>query len=637
MVSNVMYSCGLRGYSRNLTVVVAHGSGTPAYLSEDITGHLYVQTSIWSCDHLDAVVSWHANCRRQHPECAKTLSGSQEFDVTNVPLPTRCIEVKVDHTSNPPSYTYVLRETAGQLGKYVTLSHRWGPDAESCKTTKATFACRKGECTHDACRLSPISRLFRDAGMLSAGIGVKYIWIDSLCIVQDDEDDWDRESRLMGEYYQHSWLTICATTLATTGGLFGPISDEYHPRVTRLPYRSRRHGTQEGWFYVQYMENAFLSGDYQKNIKRSSLLKRGWVFQEWMMSRRILTFSGQGGLFVQCQREAPHSLHGDTVNGQSSSSETNYENDLFENKTPSASWISIVETYSGLELTRLTRDRLIALSGLAREFGRTARSETKYLSGLWGRQCEGLLWEQSTPGDRVRVRGIATWSWASMAIPMKDDDGMTRHDDQGQEILSGMPVRWPSESGSAMIVVCQWKAETEIVREDATAITISPWMDTYDRPDRFFKLNLIGKLLPIQIHGSFQQYKDAAIISALTDNDPDFCRDTWRTVTVSSEPDLISGWASLEHPDYQSDEHVLGCTSIYALVVMKSRKRASGWSLGLTDGWLGRQPILAVLFLKIASEESSDSLYERVGCGRLFGTEVNKMFRDAENQDIWLV
>jgi hypothetical protein len=523
------------------------------------------------------------------------------------------------------------------MGKYITLSHRWGPDAESCKTTKATLACRKGECTHDFCDLSPISRLFRDAGMLCAGIGLRYIWIDSLCIVQDDEDDWDRESRLMAEYYQHSWLTICATTLATTGGLFGPISDEYHPRVTRLPYRSRRHGDQEGWFYAQCMEHAFLSGDYQKNIKRSNLLKRGWVFQEWMMSRRILTFSGQGGLFVQCQREAPHSVHGDAVNGLSSSSQTNYESDLFENKTSSASWLSVVETYSGLELTRLTRDPLVALSGLAREVGRTAGPETQYLSGLWGRQCEGLLWEQSTPGDQVRVRGIPTWSWASMAVPMKDDDSATRQDAQGHEILSGMSVRWPPESGSAMTVVSQWKTEMEIVREGAPAVKISPWMDTYDRPDRFFKLNLTGKLLSIQIHGSFQRYEDAAIISALTDKDPDFRRDMWRTVTVSPEPDLISGWASLEHPAYQNDESVLGNTSIYALVVMKSRKRAGGWSLGLTDGWLGRQPIFAVLFLKIAGEVGSDSLYERVGSGRLFGTEVDKMFREAEDQDIWLV
>ena len=472
--------------------------------------------------------------------------------------------------------------------------------------------------------------------MLSAEVGVRFIWIDSLCIVQDDENDWDRESLRMAEYYQHSWLTICATTLATTGGLFGSIADEYHPRMTRLPYRSRRNGDQEGWFYVQCMESTILSGDYQKNIQRSNLLKRGWVFQEWMLSRRLLTFSGEGGLFVQCQREAPHSLHGDAVNRKSSTAEKVFESDLFEEKKPSLSWISIVETYSGLELTRLTRDRLVALSGLAREFGSQAGPDIPYLSGLWGGQCEGLLWEQNLHGGRVRIKGIPTWSWASMAVPVNSDDGATRRDAQGQEFLSGMAVRWPPESGHAMTVVCQWEGETEVVRDDTSTMDAASCVDTQFRADRFFKLKLTGKLLPIQIHGSFGRCEDAAFLSTLTDKDPDFRRDMWRTVTVSSEPDLISGWASLEHPDYQNDEVIIGDGSLCALVIMKN-KSVGGWSLGLTDGWLGNQPIFAVLFLKTTGGVNSGITFERVGCGRLFGTAVENMFKEAELRDIWLV
>lgn len=82
---------------------------------------------------------------------------------------------------------------------------------------------------------------------------------------------------------------------------------------------------------------------------------------------------------------------------------------------------------------------------------------------------------------------------------------------------------------------------------------------------------------------------------------------------------------------------VLGDGSLRALVIMKNRKRAGGWSLGLTAGWLEYQPIFAVLFLKKSSSQADSGItFERVGCGRLFGTEVDKMFREAEAQDIWL-
>lgn len=141
---------------------------------------------------VEALGLWHDECRAEHPECSKTFSNLDSFDVEDVPLPTRCVEVLIDHSQHGigGAYRYVLRDTKGQRGKYIALSHRWGAETERCKTTRRTLRCRMDDCPArgrpcDVCRGRdlPISRLFEDAAKLSLQVGVKYIWIDSLCIV----------------------------------------------------------------------------------------------------------------------------------------------------------------------------------------------------------------------------------------------------------------------------------------------------------------------------------------------------------------------------------------------------------------------------------------------------------------------
>ncbi|CAH0032945.1 unnamed protein product [Clonostachys rhizophaga] len=194
--------------------------------------------------------------------------------------------------------------------------------------------------------------LFRDTGQLSARLG--YIWIDTLCtIVQNDNEDWEKESAKMADYYQNPWLTS-QRSLSVDGGLFGDIPSESIPRITRLPYRDED-GVQHGYFHVH----------------QSSLLSRGWVCQEWLLSRRILSFS-RTVLFVQCQTESPRGLLGDSVNGTAQYGSTGISIrgiDTLSSSTILESWFAVVEVYSGLELKILGEDRLIALAGVAKELG----------------------------------------------------------------------------------------------------------------------------------------------------------------------------------------------------------------------------------------------------------------------------
>lgn len=589
-------------------------------MSGDIRGRFEPQTSTWSPSNFDAIQAWHSNCRTDHKECSKTFARFETFDVEDVQLPTRCIEVIVDqpeqvepdsqHSSgidNIESYRFVLRRTKGRRGKYIALSHRWTADATACKTTKGTVRCRMGKCKKSACAACggndlPISQLFKDVAILSAKVGVQFVWIDSLCIIQDDVSDWERESAKMARYYQYSWLTIYATCITSNGGLFGPIPREYQSRITRLPYRDKE-GCVQGHFYVQYMAEEFLNGDYNTDVNKSKLLRMGWVCQEWLLSRRCLTFSGTGDPYVECQRESPHLLAREAKRGDGSPTDLSLQKRLsmvFLSSTNRqshliiSSWLKIVEIYSGLELTRLKRDRVVALSGLAREFGTIIESRGhSYISGLWWRYLSCLLWEQAAiPGEhsRVRVAGIPSWSWASIAVPVRDETGVVRQDEHGEEILSGLPVRW-SVLNDDTADVCQWGTNCQVIEvdgqtfeprfESANTLAGSAGFDNYSTAARFIMIEMTGKVITAQVHGYFPQPTDSAVAASMTSHPSRFGREMWRSVTIASEPELITGWASLEHPDYQA---INGSIALPALILKKTRVKWGGYG---TSNWLG--------------------------------------------------
>ncbi|KAJ3569692.1 hypothetical protein NPX13_g5993 [Xylaria arbuscula] len=200
--------------------------------------------------------------------------------------------------------------TEGKKDKYIILSHRWGPDTFAARTSKDNYEWR---CTEGVSANSPngVTPLFYEAGQLAFRLGVRYIWIDSVCIVQDDAADWRRESVKMAQYYQYAWLTIAATHTTEDGRLFRDIAVTDLTRVTRLPYRGVD-GEQSGYFYLQGADAKGLAADYISTVGNSELTRRGWVYQERILSQRLLAFS-EFGMFLQCQTGGPQSVVGDRV------------------------------------------------------------------------------------------------------------------------------------------------------------------------------------------------------------------------------------------------------------------------------------------------------------------------------------
>lgn len=145
---------------------------------------------------------WLQTCLERHSDCREQ---------TEAKLPTRVINIGSNSDKQPP---YVM-ETHGRSGTYVTLSHRWGhPPPLETKLSNL-------ERHKDAVPLADIPPTFKEAFQLLRFLGIRYIWIDSLCIIQDSEMDWATEAAKMAEFYSKSLFTLSATSArSSVDGLF---------------------------------------------------------------------------------------------------------------------------------------------------------------------------------------------------------------------------------------------------------------------------------------------------------------------------------------------------------------------------------------------------------------------------------
>ncbi|KAI0545820.1 heterokaryon incompatibility protein-domain-containing protein [Xylaria curta] len=340
-------------------------------------------------------------------------------------LPTRVIDVGTKDTAPK------LLESGGRKAKYVTLSHCWGKrEYHPLRTTEASLSGHYNEIPW-----TDLSQTFQDAILITRELGIQFIWIDSLCIIQDSPADWETESARMAEIYLHSHLTLSAT--ASSDGSGGCLRSRAPDGVERKNDTTLRTGEKlrniplnlgETDIFIRkaakqthdIMHQRFK--DYQDN---SPLLSRAWVYQETVLSPRTIHFH-QEELVWEC-REALRCECGycDSIHHPQALLHPGwkkpYTGFLFQSEDPEKfylyeQWASIVWAYSSLKLTR-NSDRLPALSGLASLFAK--RLEDSYLAGLWFRDLHiGLLWERewevACRRPTMSEPAIPTWSWASI-------------------------------------------------------------------------------------------------------------------------------------------------------------------------------------------------------------------------------
>ena len=180
------------------------------------------------------------------------------------------------------------------MGQYVTLSHRWPTDpSKHFITTKASMEKRKS-----GVRLDEMPVAFQDAVTLSRKLGFQYLWIDSICIIQDDPEDWDFQSALMGQIYHRATITVmaAATMRMANNGSQQLLTEGFLRRrsppvlqTVKMKYHSQD-GRMKGRWYIRAQEPLLL--DYL------DLLTRGRVLQEQLLSRRKIIYKPDQMLWV---------------------------------------------------------------------------------------------------------------------------------------------------------------------------------------------------------------------------------------------------------------------------------------------------------------------------------------------------
>jgi hypothetical protein len=226
------------------------------------------------------VVEQLTNCSKNHQLCG-SIRESQ--------LPTRVLDVS--------DGSIKLRESHGSSGQYVCLSHCWGKK-QMITTTTANYQSHLTMVSWHA-----LPKTFQDTIDFTRRLGVKFLWIDSLCIVQDDRDDWEIEAGRMASVYENSLVTLSASSASDSSmGCYSspaatniahslaiaPPTDAELPENTQLPTH-RNILVRERLHHIRLRDTRTRTMTDLSRI--FPLESRAWCFQERMLSPRTINFT----------------------------------------------------------------------------------------------------------------------------------------------------------------------------------------------------------------------------------------------------------------------------------------------------------------------------------------------------------
>ena len=360
-------------------------------------------------ESLGIVKRWLQSCEERHALCGQE----------NGCIPMRLLDVGVGEGESGEMVRLVMTDGWGgssALPRYACLSHCWGAKKPNNMTKRETLM--------DNMRGIPfeeLPRTFQDAVSVTRALGIDYLWIDSLCIVQDDEGDWAAHVEVMANVYQNAYITLAAGASEDSEGGFFRTADKIYADPKSIEVPLHRRGSVKATIYLRQRLSHI---DEKKRHNRMPLETRGWAFQERLLSRRFLCF-GAHEVQWECHEETACSCSTTTDgfnnrrnDGKPSfplCSATKYE--LVRIKTMdreeiSTLWREIVEQYNTRQLTYI-KDKLPALAGLANIFA--AATQDEYAYGLWlGTMKEDLAWRVISRGGR-RQSNAPSWSWISAA------------------------------------------------------------------------------------------------------------------------------------------------------------------------------------------------------------------------------
>ncbi len=353
---------------------------------------------------------WYNICLESHAQCREKARQLLPY------LPERLIEIDIDGNGEPSTWKLVHAKDIGDI-EYLTLSHCWGRSQHTILTMENYSAFMEPS------TVSGLSKTFRHALYITILMGFRFIWIDSLCIIQGNIEDWKTHASNMGFIYKNASCNIAATWAAD--GNDGCFRHE-EARIIQLSCRNDQ--------LVKYQIAPTLYDINSEDSEKAPLFYRGWVVQERYLAKRQLNFA-KNQVYWECPElqacelvppgsrvwivENGFRLGDRQIEGKPALNDTN-------EITIRGSWIDLVDYYSRCEFS-IYSDKTIALVGLAQEM-RDITGDI-YLAGLWEKDLRSQLcwsidhfisYHRRLPA--VLPSYIApTWSWVNLDSPVESD------------------------------------------------------------------------------------------------------------------------------------------------------------------------------------------------------------------------
>ncbi|KAH9889091.1 heterokaryon incompatibility protein-domain-containing protein [Cubamyces lactineus] len=406
--------------NKERTFIISMNADNPAAAwIKDWTGTVCVET----IEALSCAKERAEECAREHKACQDFFDWSRP----EASLPTRLIDC-----SDPLHPRIVTTEDMDPTHvQYVVLSYVWGGEQPNRTTVGNLPVYMKG------IDVALLPKNIMDAVRVTHALGIRYLWTDSLCIIQDSHSDKHRELRKMRDVYRYAFIAIdAANAESASQGVLHDLDWVAMDASDWLPFTwSRRHEGRPQRFMefldavprADLIRHQWVSNNSVVEQTRGHTGKRAWCLQERLMAGRCLRFSSEAVEF-RCR-----TFHQRIADGYYAAVlGTITPPDLVFHPNPSltsgsvdwfaihANWADVILDYSRRSLS-FSEDKLVACAGLAEAFGSALGSQNRYLAGLWRDSLLfDLLWLEATE-HLVGCRGDAlapSWSWAATRSPV---------------------------------------------------------------------------------------------------------------------------------------------------------------------------------------------------------------------------
>ena len=338
---------------------------------------------------------WIKRCDERHHDCSHRAP-ARSSGGAGWRCPTLLLRIVYDEVEDRTLVTLVETKAFAPSLEYATLSHCWGGEVDM-KLTRGTYLELEQGVT-----LETLPRTFREAMIVCKSLKINFIWIDALCIVQDDRSDWLQESGQMGMIYAGSIVNIAATCAENChGGLFDQVKNPLafnHP-ILEIDWRGACE-LRGNFAFLEWFK-------WSLKVNYAPLNQRGWVFQEGILSPRVIHFCSDQirwrcGSVQSCETLPVITL------------EEPYWREPVH-AFDAQDWMWLVYQYKRRKFTKL-EDAPVAFASIALQYGHQQRYQASdYLAGIWRTALpQQLLWIPE--GKQVRLKDVApSWSWASLS------------------------------------------------------------------------------------------------------------------------------------------------------------------------------------------------------------------------------